>query len=74
MSEPIRDTCELCGASQHDRPLVKAMFRGDAVFICVACMPSVCRGLDAEKLAEKMREERTRTLNTKPIARPGLRY
>jgi hypothetical protein len=37
-------------------------------------MPNACRGLDAEHLAEKMREARSQELNSKPIARPGLRY
>jgi len=74
MTAPIHETCELCNATQHDRPLIETHFRGDLVYICAACMPSVCRGLDVEKLAEKLREERTKVLNTKPIARPGLRY
>ena len=74
MKQPLHESCELCGATQHDRPLVQTQFRGDVIFVCVACMPSVCRGLDVEKLAEKMREERSLELNSKPIARPGLRY
>jgi hypothetical protein len=74
MSTTFHDHCELCGATQHDRPLVQMQFRGDIIYMCVTCMPSVCRGLDVENLAERMRETRSLELNSKPIARPGLRY
>lgn len=74
MPVSFHDACQLCGATEQDRPLVQMRFRGDTAQLCVICMPTVCRGLDVETLAEKMRERRSAELNAKPIARPGLRY
>lgn len=74
MSPRHPDPCVLCGATQQERPLVQTAFHGEAVSICIVCMPTACRGLDCSELAEKVREKRSRELNERPLARPGLRY
>lgn len=67
-------TCELCGTSQLDRPLVQTQFRGMAVSICFDCMPKACQSTDWAQLGEKVREKRSKALDETPLAKPGLRY
>jgi hypothetical protein len=74
MAIEIHSSCELCGVTQHDRPLVKTAFRGIALHICIQCMPKACQGLDWADLGEKVREKRSKALNETPLAKPGLRY
>lgn len=68
------DVCELCGANQQDRPLVQMAFVGEQICVCLGCMPTACKGLDFQGLAEKLREKRSQDLNSRPLAKPGLRY
>jgi len=69
-----QDLCGLCGASQQERPLVHTSFRGEDIPICITCMPTACRGMNFEALAENLREKRSQALNEQPLAKPGLRY
>lgn len=68
------NSCELCGKSQQDRPLVQTHFRGMDVSICFDCMPKACQSTDWAELGEKVREKRSKALDETPLAKPGLRY
>ncbi|HXC64258.1 MAG TPA: hypothetical protein VNZ67_07860 [bacterium] len=55
--------CALCGAGQEDRPLMEAVFAGQRIHLCLACMPGACKGLDWPALAARLRERRSRALD-----------
>jgi ribosome-binding protein aMBF1 (putative translation factor) len=74
MKTQLHDACEICGATQQERPLIQAHFAGEAIHLCVACMPKACQGHDFHGLAERLREQRSQDLNTRPLDKPGLRY
>ena len=68
------DRCEICGATEQDRPLIPARFSGESIHVCIGCMPKACQGYDFHGLAERMREQRSQSLNSQPLQKPGLRY
>jgi hypothetical protein len=70
----LHEKCEICGASQLDRPLIQAHFSGEPIHLCVGCMPKICQGYDFQALAERMRQQRSLELNSLPLDKPGLRY
>ncbi|HTB34344.1 MAG TPA: hypothetical protein VK842_05740 [bacterium] len=56
--------CAQCGAGQEERPLMEAIFAGQRIHLCLACMPGACQGLDWPRLAENLRERRSRALES----------
>jgi len=55
--------CALCGAGQDERPLMEAVFAGQRIELCLACMPGACKGMDWPALAARLRERRSLELD-----------
>jgi len=36
--------CQLCGASEHDRPLLPVKSKGESDWVCVRCIPRLIHG------------------------------
>jgi hypothetical protein len=61
--------CALCGADPEERPLMEAVFASQRIHLCLACMPGACKGQDWPGLAGRLRERRSRDLESHELPR-----
>lgn len=49
--------CDLCGASETERPLLGARFDKADVRFCPKCMPTLIHGLSADELKQVLQQK-----------------
>jgi hypothetical protein len=36
--------CKFCNTSENDRPIFKARFKGEKLYVCAKCLPGLIHG------------------------------